>query len=89
MREYSLTLAVTMDSPAAHSGCPIQPITVPWAKVITLFGFLRGISPGGVVFGLPIAGVQFTDGLEQDKTAQFNQQGRLEFVLRGYPIAYR
>ena len=78
-----------MDSTTAHSGCPIQPITIPWAKVITLFEFPRGISPAGVVFDLPIAGVQFTDGLEQDKTAQFNKQGKLEFVLRGYPIAYR
>ena len=43
-------------------------------RVNTLFGFPRGISPGGVVFDLPIAGVQLTDGLEQEKTAQFNQQ---------------
>jgi len=43
-------------------------------KVNTLFGFPRGISPGGVVFDLPIAGVQLTDGLEQEATARFNQQ---------------
>ena len=78
-----------MNSPAAHSGYPIQPITIPWAKVIALFEFPRGISPGGVAFDLPIAGVRLTDGLEQDKTALFNKQGKLEFVLRGYPIAYR
>ena len=78
-----------MVSLAAHCCCPIPPITIPWAEVITLFGFLSGISPGGVVFDLPIAGVQLTEGLERHKTTQFNQQGRLEFVVREYPIAYR
>lgn len=43
-------------------------------KVNTLFGFPRGISPGGVIFDLPIAGVQLVDGLEPETTAQFNQQ---------------
>jgi len=43
-------------------------------RVNTLFGFPRGIRPGGVIFDIPIAGVQLTDGLEQEKTAQFNQQ---------------
>ena len=37
-------------------------------------GFQEAYRPGGVVFDLPIAGVQLTDGLEQEKTAQFNQQ---------------
>jgi len=43
-------------------------------RVNTLFGFPRGIRPGGVIFDIPIAGVQLTDGLEKEKTAQFNQQ---------------
>jgi len=43
-------------------------------RVNTPFGFPRGIRPGGVIFDIPIAGVQLTDGLEQEKTAQFNQQ---------------
>jgi hypothetical protein len=43
-------------------------------KVNTLFGFPRSISPGGVIFDLPIAGVQLVDGLEPERTAQFNQQ---------------
>jgi len=46
-------------------------------------GFPRGIRPGGVIFDIPIAGVQLTDGLEREQTARFNQQiGLLSSALK-------
>ena len=43
-------------------------------RVNTLFGFPRGISPGGVVFDLPIARTLIVDGLDRQANADFSQQ---------------
>jgi hypothetical protein len=43
-------------------------------KVNRPFGFPTSIAPGGVALDIPIAGVQLTDGLDQDDTARFSQQ---------------
>ena len=43
-------------------------------KVNTLFGFPRSISPGGVIFDIPIAMINLTDGLVPDDNLQYQQQ---------------
>ena len=51
-------------------------------KVNTLFGFPRSISPGGVVFDIPIAMVNLTDGMDQGSNRKYQQQiGQLGSAL--------
>ena len=51
-------------------------------KVNTLFGFPRSISPGGVIFDIPIAMINLTDGMDQDNNRQYQQQiGQLSSAL--------
>ena len=51
-------------------------------KVNRLFGFPRSISPGGVVFDIPIAMINLTDGLEPDSNRRYQQQiGQLSSAL--------